>query len=70
MTSHAERAVTFRATDDPRFPYEATVGTERWRVRIDEFPETPSLYTLFVDDVEVLGLVDWPRAWARPDGQR
>lgn len=66
MSSPAEHPVTFRATADPRFPYEATVGAERWRVRLDEFPETPSLYTLFIDDAEALALLEWPAAWARP----
>jgi hypothetical protein len=59
--------VTFRETGDARFPFEASVDGETWLVRIDEFPEEPSLYSLIVDGEVVERLMAWPAAWVRPE---
>ena len=69
MKSHkrSEEIVSFQATGDVRFPYKASVKGERWIIRINEFPESPSLYTLIVNDAEVEELIEWPNAWNRPD---
>lgn len=48
-------------------PYEADVGGARWRVRVNEFPEEPSLYSLLVGDEVVEELMEWPAAWTRPE---
>jgi hypothetical protein len=61
-----ERAITFRATDDARYPYAAEINGERWSVRINEFPEDPSVYSLLIDGEIVEELMDWPAAWTRP----
>jgi hypothetical protein len=64
--SRSQQQVTFRASDDPRHPFEAVVDGKRWTVRINEFPEAPSLYTLIVDGEDVEELIEWPAAWSRP----
>lgn len=69
--SSVERArsshqVTFRETGDARYPYEATVDGARWTVRLNEFPEEPTLYSLIVGDQVVEHLMAWPAAWTRP----
>ena len=61
------QAVTFQVRNDARFPYTAIVNGERWTIRINEFPESPSLYTLLVNDKAVEELLQWPPAWKRPD---
>ena len=58
--------INFESTEDSRFPYRASVNGEHWVVRINEFPESPSLYTLFVNDTAVEELMEWPNAWNRP----
>ena len=58
---------TFRATGDAMVPYEADVDGARWRVRVNEFPEEPSLYSLLVGDEVVEELMEWPAAWTRPE---
>jgi len=63
----AQLSVTFRATDDARYPYAADIDGKRWTVRINEFPESPSLYSLFIGGQIVEELMDWPVAWTRPD---
>jgi hypothetical protein len=55
----------FHETDDARFPYEARVGTTTWRVCLNEFPDAPGLYTLFVDGVVMAELMEWPASWSR-----
>ena len=60
-------AVTLRATGDPRHPYRCVVDGELWLVRLNEFPEEPSLYSLLVDGVVREELMQWPIAWSRPD---
>lgn len=65
--SRTTTAVTFRATGDPRHPYQATVDGATWTIRLDEFPAEPTLYSLLIDGVVVEGLLDWPPAWTRPD---
>lgn len=65
--SRSQRSVRFSATDDARAPYAALVDGEAWRVRVNEFPEEPSLYTLIVDGKAVEELMTWPIAWQRPD---
>lgn len=67
---YTERPVTFQATDDARHPYAADINGERWRVRINEFPEDPSVYSLLIDGEIVEELMDWPAAWTRPAATR
>jgi hypothetical protein len=64
--SRARQEVSFQETGDAREPYEALVDGERWTVRINEFPEEPSLYSLLVDGAVVEELMEWPAAWSRP----
>ncbi len=65
-----EQAVTFGATDDARYPYAADINGERWTVRINEFPEDPSVYSLLIDGQIVEELMEWPAAWTRPASAR
>lgn len=46
--------------------YETVDEGRTWRVRINEFPESASLYTLFIDGDPVEELTDWPTTWQRP----
>jgi hypothetical protein len=57
------RPVRFLSTDDARHPYVAEVDGARWTVRVNEFPEEPSVYSLLVDGVVVEELMAWPDAW-------
>lgn len=62
----SQQTVSFRTTDDARYPYAADVDGKRWTIRINEFPEEPSLYSLIIDGQIVEELMDWPPAWTRP----
>lgn len=62
----SERSLDFSETDDARFPFAARVDGAEWRVRVNEFPEEATLYSLFIDGMEVEQLLHWPKAWQRP----
>lgn len=53
-------------TEDARVPWQAIVNGARVSVRINEFPEEPTLYTVFVDGERAFDLMEWPAAWRRP----
>lgn len=63
--SRSRKPVTFRETADARYPFEAEVDGATWTVRINEFPEAPSLYSLVIDGEVVEELMEWPAAWTR-----
>lgn len=63
----SQRPLRFLHTGDARHPYAAEVDGARWTVRVNEFPEEPSVYSLLVDGVVAEELMTWPTAWERPD---
>ena len=52
-------------TDDGAWPYDAESGHHVLRIRVNDFP-AEHLYSLFVDDVHVEDLDDWPETWVKP----
>lgn len=62
------RPLRFIATDDAEFPYVARDGAREWTVRVNDWPEDPTVYTLLSGGREVLDFDDWPEAWERPAG--
>ena len=58
--------VDWTHTGDAYFPYEAPVGEQRWTLRMNEWPDYHSIYTLFVDGESVYEFDEWSRAWTRP----
>jgi|GEM_PF-3132236 len=67
LATRSRWPVEFHATDDPRHPFAADdIEGQRWTVRLDDFPESASLYTLIVDGEPVESLMEWPAAWRRP----
>jgi hypothetical protein len=45
--------------------YEAMVERSKWKIRLNDFPDEP-LFTLLVDDVEIIHFNDWPKEWTKP----
>ncbi len=65
--SRTLQRVTFHPTGDARVPYAALVDGERWTVRLNEFPESPFLYSLLIEGEVVEELLRWPDTWTRED---
>ena len=60
------RPVPWRtASGGSKIKFEAAVGDSRWTVRMNDFPDEP-LYTVLIDDVEVMHFDDWPWIWKKP----
>jgi hypothetical protein len=57
--------IDWRHTGDGEVPYRADVGGWNLLIRVNDFPDQP-LYTLFVDEIKISDLEDWPPAWRRP----
>lgn len=62
--------VVFRETGDPRYPFAADdIEGQTWTVRLDDFPNSTSLYTLLVDGKAIETLQEWPAAWQRSESE-
>jgi hypothetical protein len=62
---YAAVAADFLPTPDARYPLEARVGETLWRIRVNEFPEEPTPYSLLIADEIVADLMEWPQNWTR-----
>ena len=62
MPGLSDKAVSWQATEDPRFPYRAAVDQQDWRIRMNNFPDEP-LYTLLIDGHEVMHFTKPPSGW-------
>ncbi|MGV2288357.1 hypothetical protein AAHK20_06545 [Trinickia sp. YCB016] len=45
--------------------YEASVEQSKGRIRVNDFPDE-FLYTLLIDDVEIIHFNEWPESWSKP----
>ena len=52
------------STQDAEFPYRLVVDNAQWVIRLNDFPDS-ALYTLLIDDREVMDFDDWPYTWKR-----
>jgi len=58
-------AIQWDHTGDAEHPYRAWVQSTWWVIRVNDFPEQPSVYSLFIDRREVAQIQRWPRAWTK-----
>lgn len=60
------KAVAMRKVADNEFciVYVAVVDGRDWCVRMNNFPDEP-LYTLIIDNEEILHFNDWPSLWLK-----
>jgi hypothetical protein len=59
------RSVAWSLADDPECPWLADVDGQRWRVRLNDFPDEP-MYGLAIENKCVGNFHDWPETWIRP----
>jgi hypothetical protein len=57
--------VVWSRTADVDHPLCALVNSERWTLRLGDFPAEP-LYTLVVNGEEIGSFDTWPVDWVRP----
>lgn len=58
----SDRNVPWQETQDSRFPYRATVESQDWRLRMNDFPDEP-LYTLIIEGREIIHFTKPPSGW-------
>lgn len=63
--SYVEKKVAWNQSVDPSHPFEAEFNSDRLVIRVNDFPDE-NLYTLFVNDEEVLRFDEWPGQWRKP----
>lgn len=63
--NYLEEKIIWKSTTDPLYPYRADFAGEQCLLRINDFPED-HLYTLIVNEREVITFDDWPQHWTRP----
>jgi hypothetical protein len=61
------RKVAWARDPDPRFPLRAEVDGRPWRIRVNDWPDYPAVYSLVASDGKSLDFDEWPKAWTRPD---
>jgi hypothetical protein len=59
-------AVDWLETGQATTPYRAEVDGDEWTVRVNDWPDQPHVYTLFVNWREAFGFDGWPDTWSRP----
>jgi len=64
---YAAQVVHFQPTPVARYPFEARVGEDLWLIRVNEFPEEPTPYSLLIAEQVVADLIEWPQNWTRPE---
>lgn len=65
VDKHVRSPIVWEGTGDGEFPYRARIDGHVYTIRVNDFPEEP-LYTLMIDDQEIVDLEDWPQAWVKP----
>lgn len=55
----------WKQASDPIYPYVGEFEGAKCHIRLNDFPEA-HLYTLIVDDREIISFDDWPENWTRP----
>ena len=61
-----QRPVHWNMTESAEFPFKATMNQQKWLIRVNGSPEQ-SMYTLIINDQEIIDFDDWPQAWSRPE---
>jgi hypothetical protein len=65
LGEYLARAITWSGSDDPEHPWTAEVAGQRWRVRINDFPDD-LMYSLVIGDTVIGDFHDWLETWQRP----
>ncbi len=63
--NYLEEKMVWKEGGEPVYPYITNISGEKCLIRINDFPND-HLYTLIVNDKEVVSFDDWPKHWSRP----
>ena len=57
-----KHTVRWHPISQGKLVYSAAVDGASWILRMNDFPDEP-LYTLLIDDREIINLTEWPKNW-------
>jgi hypothetical protein len=63
--TYLDWTVQWNQTNNPLYPYRATINGQQWDLQINDFPAEP-LYTLLIDSQPQVSFDNWPATWQRP----
>jgi len=58
--------LSWQATNEIDHPWSTDVSGEKWRVRLNDFPDE-IMYTLVINDAVIGNFHEWPTSWRRDD---
>ena len=65
VQNYLQEKIAWKSGPEPLYPYRAEHEGVECLIRINDFPDD-HLYTLIVNDREVVHFDDWPLCWSRP----
>jgi hypothetical protein len=65
IQQYLEAQITWKATNNPEFPFATTYNGNPLKLRVNNFP-TKEMYTLLVNDEEICDFDDIPQYWHLP----
>ncbi len=60
--SYLTRSMKWYRCEDPCYPFVTKLEDEACKIRINDFPNK-QMYTLIINDEEILSFDDWPCYW-------
>ncbi|AHX12839.1 hypothetical protein CH75_05720 [Dyella jiangningensis] len=60
-----QKVIAWSAMDDGDRVLKSVVDGQSWILRLNDFPDEP-LFTLLVDEKEIIHFTQWPKNWVRP----
>jgi hypothetical protein len=61
-----QRTLDWLPTGDAFRPFRAVVDGDEWAVSVNDWPDEPTVYSLWVNGREAFGFDGWPDGWSRP----
>ncbi len=58
--------IQWNLNNSNEYVYSTIIKNMKFLIRINEFPKE-SMYTLILEDIEVLDFDDWPNNWLKPN---
>jgi hypothetical protein len=66
LASASARPIDWLATGDAAAPFRAVVDGDEWVVAVNDWPDEPTVYSLWLNGAEAFGFDGWPDGWSRP----
>jgi len=62
--------IEWKKTDDGEYPYQAKVSGQVYKIRVNDWPEHPTVYSLIDPNGVATDFDDWPEPWYRSEASK